>query len=53
MQTHIRVGRLLGIPIGLHWSWFVLFALITGSLAWGYLPRVSPALSPLTSWSLH
>jgi Zn-dependent protease/predicted transcriptional regulator len=42
----------LGIPIGLHWSWFVIFALVTGSLAWGYLPSVSPALSPLASWLL-
>ncbi len=52
MKTNIRIGRILGIPIGLHWSWFVIFALITGSLAWGYLPSVYPELSPLASWLL-
>ena len=29
----IRIGRILGIPIYLHSSWFIIFALITYSLA--------------------
>jgi Zn-dependent protease len=52
MKTNISIGRLLGIPIGLHWSWFLIFALITSSLAWGYFPSVYPALAPLTYWLL-
>ncbi len=52
MKTNISIGRIVGIPIGLHWSWFVIFALVTGSLAWGYLPRVYPELSPRAAWLL-
>ncbi|MEX1995136.1 MAG: site-2 protease family protein [Steroidobacteraceae bacterium] len=29
----IRMGRILGIPIGVNYSWFIIFALITMSLA--------------------
>src|SRR2546422_3939092 len=29
----IKIGRILGIPIYLHASWFIIFALITFSLA--------------------
>lgn len=32
MGSGIRIGRILGIPIFLHASWFIIFALITFSL---------------------
>ncbi len=33
MFTHtIRLGRILGIPVGLHYSWFIVFVLVTLSL---------------------
>jgi Zn-dependent protease len=32
MRTNIKLGRLFGIPIGLHYSWFIIAALITVSL---------------------
>jgi Zn-dependent protease len=34
----ISLGRILGIPIGLDYSWFLIFALLTWSLANSYYP---------------
>ncbi|MDP3063869.1 MAG: site-2 protease family protein, partial [Chloroflexota bacterium] len=33
MGTSIRLGRIFGIPIGISYSWFLIFALITYTLA--------------------
>ncbi|MDP3061594.1 MAG: site-2 protease family protein [Chloroflexota bacterium] len=33
MGTSIRLGRIFGIPIGISYSWFLVFALITYTLA--------------------
>jgi hypothetical protein len=33
----ISLGRILGIPIGLDYSWFLIFALVTWMLAASYL----------------
>ena len=32
MGTSVRLGRILGIPIGLHYTWFIIFTLVTVSL---------------------
>lgn len=32
-RHHIPLGRILGIPIGLDYAWFLIFALLTWSLA--------------------
>jgi len=37
-RSAIPIGRILGIPIGLDYSWFLIFALLTWSLATGYYP---------------
>lgn len=34
----IPVGRILGIPVGLDYSWFLIFALLTWMLAGSYFP---------------
>ncbi len=34
----ISLGRILGIPIGVDYSWFLVFALLTWSLATSYFP---------------
>jgi Zn-dependent protease/CBS domain-containing protein len=34
----IPIGRIFGIPIGLDYSWFLVFALFTWMLAGGYFP---------------
>ena len=37
MNRHvIRLGRILGISIELDYSWFLIFALLTWTLAVGY-----------------
>ena len=33
MKSHIKLGRIFGIEIGLHLSWFIIALLITLSLA--------------------
>ena len=38
-KQHISLGRIFGIPIGLDISWFLIFALITWSLATSYFPQ--------------
>src|SRR5450756_1752823 len=37
-RNTIPLGRILGIPIGLDYSWFLIFALLTWSLATSYYP---------------
>jgi len=44
------IGRIFGIPIRLHWSWFIIFALVTWSLAAAYFPFEYPSLSNNTNW---
>jgi Zn-dependent protease len=41
----LRVGRLLGIPVELNPSWFLVFALVVVGLAFGYFPEVFPGRS--------
>jgi Zn-dependent protease/CBS domain-containing protein len=52
MEASVKLGRIWGIPIGLHTSWFIIFALITWSLATGYFPTEYPQLSQATHWLL-
>jgi Zn-dependent protease/CBS domain-containing protein len=37
-RNTISLGRILGIPIGLDYSWFLVFALLTWTLATSYYP---------------
>jgi Zn-dependent protease len=43
-RSTISLGRILGIPIGVDYSWFLIFALLTWSLATSYFP------AEFTSW---
>lgn len=52
MHASVRLGHMWGIPIGLHASWFVIFALVTWSLAAGYFPAEYPHLPPSSYWLL-
>jgi Zn-dependent protease/predicted transcriptional regulator len=47
-----QIGRVLGIPIKVHSSWFLVFALVTWSLATGYLPDELPHLSAARYWGM-
>ena len=45
MKSGFRIGRIISIPIELHASWFLIFGLLTWSLATGLLPQEYPELS--------
>lgn len=45
MNGNIKVARIWGIPVYLHYSWFLVFLLTTWSLATGYFPKEFPVLS--------
>ena len=52
ITASMKIARIWGIPIGLHWSWFIIFALVTFSLAGGMFPRDYPGLSSAAYWTL-
>jgi Zn-dependent protease/predicted transcriptional regulator len=47
-----NVGKILGIPIRIHWTLWLVFLLIAWSLADGYLPIVYPSFSAATDWAI-
>lgn len=48
----IRIGRLAGIPFYINPSWFLVFGLVTFSLATTELPLLIPERSPWVYWVL-
>jgi Zn-dependent protease len=52
MTSSITLGRIAGIRIGIHWSWLVVFALITWSLASAVFPDQNPGLGDGTYVSM-
>jgi len=48
VNSSIPLGRILGIRVGIHWSWLVVFALIAWTLASGIFPDTNPGLSHAT-----
>lgn len=42
MESSLRLGRIAGVEVGVNWSWLVVFALITWSLASGVFPSQDP-----------
>jgi Zn-dependent protease len=50
VRGSLSLGRILGIPIRLHLSWFLLAALVTWSLAAGYFPQANPGWTASTYW---
>lgn len=52
MNGGITIGQIGGIPIRLDWTWFIIFALVTLSLAGGMLPGAYPELGTGILWLL-
>ena len=50
MRGSFSLGKVLGIPIRLHASWFLIAALITWTLAVGYFPQEYPGWNPAVYW---
>jgi Zn-dependent protease/CBS domain-containing protein len=46
----LQIARVQGIPVYVHFSWIIIFALITWTLATGYFPAASPDLPALSYW---
>jgi len=47
----IQVARVLGIPVYVHFSWFIVFGLIAWTLATGYFPQHYPNLPVSSYWA--
>lgn len=52
LTRSIPLGRILGIPLGLDYSWFLIFALVTWSLAGSYFPDQFPGWSSGLYWAI-
>ncbi len=50
MKHSLRLMRIAGIDIGLHYSWIFIFILITASLAAGLFPQMYPEWEQATYW---
>ncbi|MBE0479665.1 MAG: site-2 protease family protein [Dehalococcoidia bacterium] len=48
----IPIGRLFGVQIKLHPSWFIIFGLVTWALSALYFPSVFPEWDQLTYWGI-
>ncbi|UCH35524.1 MAG: site-2 protease family protein [Armatimonadota bacterium] len=52
MQGSIHLGRIAGISIDLHFTWFIIFALVALGISTTVLPRAIPDLEPAARWVL-
>lgn len=52
ITASIKIAKIWNVPIGLHWSWFIVFALVTFSLAGATFPESYPGLQPAAYWIL-
>ncbi|MCX6649687.1 MAG: site-2 protease family protein [Candidatus Bathyarchaeota archaeon] len=48
----LKIGHLYGVEVRLHYTWFLIFAFLTWSLAWGYLPAGYPGQSDVFYWGV-
>ena len=49
LRDGIPIGRVFGISLRLHYTWFIIFVLVTWTLAVQYFPVEYPSWSPTTS----
>lgn len=47
-----KIGRLFGIQIYLHYTWFFIFFLLAYGLAAGFFPQYFPHLNSVENWTL-
>lgn len=48
----VKIGRLAGIPIGIHPLWLLIVGLITWSLGSAYYPDAAPGIAPGLAYAL-
>jgi Zn-dependent protease/CBS domain-containing protein len=51
LRASIGLGRIAGIPVGLHYSWFLIAGLITLSLS-GHFAATQPGWTPVALWGV-
>lgn len=52
MRQSLKLGKVAGIPVGMHWSVGVILVLIADILATGVLPAALPHQSAVVYWSV-
>lgn len=52
IDSAFNLGKISGIQFRIHYSWFIIFALVTYSLSVEYFPGVYYLWSPITYWSI-
>jgi Zn-dependent protease/CBS domain-containing protein len=52
LRTTLPLFRVRGIQVGVHVSWLAVFALVTWSVAMGFLPEAIPGIAPIEAWLL-
>jgi len=50
IDTAFNLGKIFGIQFRLHYTWFIIFLLVTVSLSWQVFPILYPGWSGLTYW---
>jgi Zn-dependent protease len=50
IRHNVPLGRIIGIPVGLDYSWFLIFALLTWFLAGTYFPAEFHHWAPALYW---
>jgi Zn-dependent protease/predicted transcriptional regulator len=48
----VRLGKIMGIPVTIHYTLWFVFILIAWSLAVGYMPSQYPGLGVVTYWAI-
>ncbi len=46
----LKIGRIIGVEIHIHYTWLLIFMLVSFSLAEGFMPAEYPNHSPLVYW---
>src|SRR5437667_192318 len=52
MRGAIRLGRILGVPIGVNYTWFIALWVLAWSLAAAYYPARFPGFPASTYWTM-
>jgi Zn-dependent protease/CBS domain-containing protein len=51
-QGGVPLGKYFGIPVRLHWSWFIIFIVVTWMLGAYYFPDSYPSWNRATDWGI-
>src|SRR3974390_3398558 len=49
-KVSLTIGKFRGIPVRLHWSFFIIFCLVNASLSLGYFPELIQGGSRTFYW---